>query len=103
MDTISNKLLIKKAENSICEIICRNKIEPGYGSGFFCKIKYPDETDEITFLFTNNHVIQNEILYNEDNYILIKIKNEEKKIFLNYYRKIWADENLDFAVIEIIE
>ena len=103
LDTIRNKLLIEKAENSICEIILRNEIEPGYGSGFFCKIKYPDEFDEIIFLFTNHHVIKYELLYNKDNYIIIKIKNEEKKIFLNYYRKIWADENLDFAAIEIIE
>ena len=102
IDTIRNKLLIEKAENSICEILIRNKVEPGYGSGFFCKIKY-DEFNEIIFLLTNHHVINKEILYGEDNYLLIKIKNEERKIFLSYYRKLWMDENLDFACIEILK
>ena len=31
-----NKILSEKAEKSICEII----IDYGYGTGFFCKIKY---------------------------------------------------------------
>ena len=99
LNTKQTKILIEKAENSVCEIIENN----GYGSGFFCKIKYPDEFNEITCLFTNNHVINEKILFNENNYIKIKIRGEEKKIFLNYYRKMWTNKDLDFTCIEIIK
>ena len=99
LNTKQTKILIEKAENSVCEIIENN----GYASGFFCKIRYPDEFNEITCLFTNNHVINEKILFNENNYIKIKIRGEEKKIFLNYYRKMWTNKDLDFTCIEIIK
>ena len=34
-----NKILLEKAEKSVCEIIKDN----GYGTGFFCKIKYANK------------------------------------------------------------
>lgn len=37
------KILPEKAEKSVCEIIKDN----GYGSGFFCKLKYPDNFHEM--------------------------------------------------------
>ena len=37
------KILLEKAEKSICEIIK----DKGYGTGFFCKMKYPDKYNEI--------------------------------------------------------
>ena len=88
----------EKAENSLCEIILEN----GSGFGFFCKIKYPDESNIMYCLITNNHIITKEMLLNIDN-IDIKINDKNKNILLNLDRKIWTDETIDFTCIEIIE
>ena len=90
------KILLEKAEKSICEII----IDYGYETGFFCKIKYLNK--EIICLITNDHVITKYILLNKE-YIEIKLNNEIIKISLNIYRRIWNNEELDFTCIEIIE
>ena len=64
-----SKILNEKAEKSVCEIIKDN----GYGSGFFCKIKIYE--NEICCLFSNNHVITEEILSNNEK-IEIKLNNK---------------------------
>ena len=92
------KILPEKAEKSVCEIIKDN----GYGSGFFCKLKYPDNFHEMHCLFSNNHVITEEMLLNKEN-IEIKFKNEIIKISLYLYRRIWTDKFLDFTCIEILK
>ena len=97
--TLKNtKILFEKAEKSICEIIT----DKGYGTGFFCKIKYPNKFNEIYCLITNYHVITKEILINKEN-IEIKLNNEEIKISLNLYRRIWINEEIDFTCIEILK
>ena len=90
------KILLEKAEKSVCEIIK----DFGYGTGFICKIKYINK--EIYCLITNDHVITKFILLNKE-YIEIKLNNEIIKISLNIYRRIWNNEELDFTCIEIIE
>lgn len=52
------KLLGEKAEASACKIIK----DFGYGSGFFCKIIYPDKNTKINCLITNNHVLTRHLL-----------------------------------------
>ena len=47
------KKFVMNAENEICKI----KILNGYGSGFFCKIPYPDDEHLLKILITNNHVL----------------------------------------------
>ena len=91
------KILYEKAVQSICEIIK----DKGYGSGFFCKIKNPNNFDGI-YLITNNHVITKDILIYKEN-IEIKLNNKEIKISLNLDRRIWTNEEIDFTCIEIIK
>ena len=90
-----NLNLINKVKKSICEIIKDN----GYGIGYFCKIKFED--NEICCLFSNNHVIAEDILLNKEN-IKIKFNNEIYNILLKLKRRIWNNKNLDFICIEII-
>ena len=62
LNTKNTKILLKKAEKSVCEIVK----DTGYGSGFFCKIKYPNNyNEEIYCLITNNHVITKDMLINK--------------------------------------
>ena len=98
LTTKKSKILNEKAEKTICEIKKKN----GYGSGFFCKIKYPNKFNEIFCLITNYHVITKDILINKEN-IEIKLNNEEIKISLNLYRRIWINEEIDFTCIEILK
>ena len=93
-----SKILNEKAEKTICEIIT----DKGYGTGFFCKIKYPNKYNEIYCLITNNHVITKDMLTYKEN-IEIKLNNKEIKISLNLYRRIWTNEEIDFTCIEIIK
>ena len=93
-----NKILLEKAEKSICEIIK----DKGYGTGFFCKMKYPDKYNEIYCIITNNHVITKDMLKYKEN-IEIKLNNKEIKISLNLDRRIWTNEEIDFTCIEIIK
>ena len=99
-ENISNDnslLLSQKANKSVCEVIRKD----GYGSGFFCKVIF--ENNEIICLFTNNHVITEEMLSKKDENIEIKISNQIYKIALNLNRRIWTDSELDFTCIEIME
>ena len=91
------KILSEKAEKSICEIFK----DKGYGSGFFCKIKYSNQSNEI-YLITNNHVITKDMLINKEN-IEIKLNNKEISILLNLNRRIWTNEEIDFTCIEILK
>ena len=92
------EIFSEKAEKSICEIIKDN----GYGTGFFCKIKYPNKFNKICCLITNYHVITKDILINKEN-IKIKLNNKNKIISLNLKRRIWIDEEIGFTCIEILK
>ena len=97
--TLTNmKILLEKAEKSIFEIIK----DKGYGSGFFCKIKYPNNFNEINYLITNNHVITKDMLIYKEN-IEIKLNNKKIKISLNFNRRIWTNKQIDFTCIEILK
>ena len=97
--TLNNsKILYEKAEKSICEIIK----DKGYGTGFFCKIKYPNKYNEVYCLITNNHVITKDMLTYQEN-IEIKLNNKGIKIALNKQRRIWTNEEIDFTCIEILK
>jgi len=60
MDT---KILLEKAKKSICTIIK----DKDYGTGFFCKIKYPNKYNEIFCLVTNYYVMTKDMLINKEN------------------------------------
>ena len=98
-DNLTSKqsmLLSNQAEKSVCEIIKDN----GYGSGFFGLIKI--DGNDICCLFSNNHVISENMLANNEK-ISLKLNNEIYNISLKLKRRIWNDKNIDFICIEIIE
>jgi len=86
------KILIESFNNGIPVIIT--------ASGFFCNYS----SKHIKFLMTNNHVLNQEFLDNEENlnYIIEENGNQEKKqlnLKLNRYK--FTDKELDFTIIEI--
>ena len=86
--------------------ICKIKIDEinKQGTGFFCKIPFPDENNMLKVLITNNHIINEDILYKENQKISIYIKEEKKERFLNLNNRIKYtnhEKQYDITIIEI--
>ena len=47
------------------------------GTGFFCKIPFPNKENMIPVLMTNNHVINDDILNQENFKLKLDIEKEE--------------------------
>ena len=93
------KKIIEQMEKNVFKI----KTKDGQGTGFFCKIPFPDETNMLPVLMTNNHVIDKDILINERNIkIYIEEEFEEKIINLNNRMK-YTNKDYDITIIEIKE
>ena len=68
------KKIIEQMEKNICKI----KIGKEQGTGFFCKIPFPDKDNMLPVFITNNHIIN----LKEDK-IIIKIKEEKESLIIN--------------------
>ena len=92
------KKIIQQMENNICKI----KIGKEQGTGFFCKIPFPDLNNMLSVFITNNHIINQEILYKDNLMIEINIEEEKDIIKLNLNnRKKYTNEEYDITIIEI--
>ena len=91
------KNFIKNLDKKICKII----FSDSYGTGFFCRIPYPDKNYLTKVLITKNHVLNKDYL-EKSNIISIEIDKETKEINLNVKRNIWTDKILDQTIIEIL-
>ena len=94
----STKTIIEQMEKKICKI----KIGHNRGTGFFCKIPFPDKEPNLTVLITANHIIDKNIL--DEERISIKIKEENEKKIINLNNRIkYTNEEYDITIIEIKE
>ena len=84
--------------------IFKIKIGQTQGTGFFCKIPFPDKDNILPVLITNNHIINKNILNRKDEKINLDIKGEKdiKTINLNNRFK-YTNEEHDITIIEIKE
>ena len=91
--------ILNQMKKSVCKI---HKDDGTKGTGFFCKIKYPNQTYYIYLLISNNHILEEKDLKNDNN-ILISINNEKefRIIKLDDSRKKYTSEILDITFIEI--
>ena len=87
--------LINQMKNSLCKI---NLIDGSKGSGFFCKIPYPDKNNLMKVLMTNNHVINEDILNKKE--INLLINTVSKNINLENRIK-YTNKDYDVTIIEI--
>ena len=98
LDINFHKRIIKQMENNICLIIPENGDR---ANGFFCKIPFPDKDHMLEVLMTNNHVINEDMLYKKDENLIIKINNKKfLELNLNNRIKYTSKEN-DITIIEI--
>jgi hypothetical protein len=92
-------IIIGQTKKSICKIECK---DGGTGTGFFCIIPFPDKFNQLPVLITNNHVIKEEDI-KENNEIKFSLDNEEihSEIKINDDRKVYTNEKYDITIIEI--
>jgi len=106
VDLEGTKQILSQMENCIVKIV---KDDGKKGTGFFCKIPFPDESNLLYALITNNHVldendIKNGKTINFKLYYKEKKKEQAKKIKIDNSRKrftIKNEEGIDITIIEI--
>ena len=97
LETTEN--ILKRMKHSICKICTKN----GKGTGFFCKIPFPDMQHLLTVLITNNHVI-NESYLNKKSKITISINNDNLlKVIEIGDRIVYTNEIYDITIIQIYQ
>ena len=92
--------ILFQMKNCICKI---HKNNGEKGTGFFCKIPYTNQYKLLTVLITNNHVLNENDLKN-NNIIKYTLKDDKqiRKIKIdNNKRKIYTSKELDITFIEI--
>ena len=92
------KKIIQQMEKNISKIT----IGKEQGTGFFCKIPFPDLNNMLSVFITNNHIINKELLYKDNAMIEIDIEEENniRKLNLNNRMK-YKNEEYDITIIEI--
>ena len=99
LDKETEEFLKNKSNSATCKIISQSENgEPLHGTGFFCKI--PLGKNVIKFLFTNNHILnQNSI--KEGEIVKCSYKKNLKKFEIKK-RICFTNEELDYTCIEIL-
>ena len=92
----------KKILEQMKKCVCKITFGKEKGTGFFCKIPFPDKNNMILVFITNNHVINK---LNEKIIIYIEEECEERKILINNDRMIYMndDKKYDITIVEIKE
>ena len=106
-DTISyecTKKIIEQMERNICKIKLEKKEKQG-GTGFFCKIPFPDKNNMLSVFITNNHLInENELYKSNTEKIKMYIEEENKERILNLKNRYkYTNSEYDTTIIEILE
>ena len=70
---------IEEILNQMNKNICMIKTENGkQGTGFFCKIPFPNKENLLPVLMTNNHIINQDLLLGKNKIITLLIKKNPK-------------------------
>ena len=94
-----NKILTSFLEKYICKI--NNKLEEK-GTGFFCKMPFPDQFKLLPVLITNNHFLDEDNI-KVNNIIKLSLDNDKiyKNIEISNTRKVYTNKDLDITIIEV--
>lgn len=88
---------MKDIKKSICRINCRD----GYGTGFLCKIQYPDKSNFLPVLVTDNHIIKKSDL-SQGKTIYFSLSKKHYSLNINKSRITFISESsFNIAFIEI--
>ena len=85
--------------NQLKSCICKIENKKGNGTGFFCYIPYQDKKLEV--MITNYHIINEEILKNNEKIIVSINDDKEIKNIIIKNRKVYTSEKYDTTIIEL--
>ena len=93
--------ILDQMKNYICKIYKGGTV----GTGFFCKIPFPDKFNLLKVLITNRHVLnEKEIKTKKEIKFSLNDENIQKSIKIDDdTRKVFSSKNFDVTFIEIIE
>ena len=93
------EIIKEQMEKCTCLINCK---DGGLGTGFFCKIPFPDFYNLLPVLLTNNHIIGEEDLKLGNEIHITFQKNKKISIYIDNTRKIHSIKKpMDITMIEI--
>ena len=91
--------IIEQMKNCVCKINTENGQK---GTGFFCKIPFPDFEHLLPILITNNHVIDESILENEKNKVILLLNNDKEIKEIQIENRIkYTNKEYDITFIEL--
>ena len=94
----------KEIINQMERCICKIKVGEEQGTGFFCKIPFPNKDNMLKVLITNNHVINKDVLFKENAKIEFDIEEENDPKIINLNKRLkYTNEDYDTTIIEIKE
>ena len=90
-------IISQQAKNNILKIINQRNVT---GTGFFCLIPFPDKTNLLPTLITNNHVLNE---YDIETKKKIKFSSQEKnyEIEIDNQRRCYTNKEYDTTIIEM--
>ena len=91
----STECILKQMKSYVCKIINGKK---SYGSGFFCKIQFPDNS-QVPVLITCNHIIDKDFLLKNE-ILNISINKKNFKLSLDKI-KYYTNKIEDITILEI--
>ena len=93
--------IIEQMKKKVCKISLKDSTK---GTGFFCKIPYPNDDNLLPVLITNNNIINESIIKKENEKISLSINNdrEYREIILDNRIK-YTNKKYDITIIEIKE
>ena len=91
----------QKILEQMTNCICKVKSKGIYGTGFFCRIRFLDNT--FIKVLTTSYQILDEHYFKENNEINLIINYQARIINLNKKRKIYSNKDFDLTLIEIKE
>ena len=95
-----SKIIIEQMEKNICRINIGEK----KGTGFFCKIPFPDKNNMLPIFITNNHIINQNYLDKKNNIPIYIYENKEIIKEINIVNRMkYTNEEYDVTIIEIKE
>ena len=71
------------------------------GTGFFCKIPFPDNNNLLSTLITCNHILNEEYLKSNKNILIFTNNKNEKREICIEDRIIYTNKEYDITIIEI--
>ena len=93
----------EKILNQMKECVCKIFFGDTLGTGFICKIPFPDRDNMKMVLITNNHIIDN-TLFNKEIELIFEKRNISIKINLSISKRMkYTNQTYDITIIDIKE